>query len=173
MGANFYIMARRKIDKRALKVLSEEPESFTIESLDGEDIELHLYPLQLGRLAMISERLINLDMALSEEGDNDVKKMWKICAENPKDVAEIIAISTLRTRQDIEDKLKERTKLILNSPTMTPNAIVNVFMAIIFQSYYADFLNTIRSARTFQVMISPETEMERIVSTEGRQSGAE
>lgn len=161
-------MARRKIDKRAYKVLSEEPESFTIEGLDGKEIELRLYPLQLGRLAMISERLIDLEIALSDNDGNEVQRMWDICSKKPKVVAEIIAIATLRTRQDIEDKLKERTSLILNSPTMTPEAITNVFMAILFQSYHADFMNTIRSARTFQVVISPTTEMERIVSTEDK-----
>lgn len=161
-------MARKKIDKRAMRILSEEPESFTIEGLDGKDIKLHLYPLQLGRLAMISERLIDLDIAFDASEDNDIKKMWKMCSEHPKTVAEIIAIATLRTRDDIEDKFEERTDLILNSPTMTPQAIANVFMAIIFQSYFADFMNTIRSAKTFQVMISPMTEMERIVSTEDK-----
>lgn len=148
-------------------MLTEKPESFTVEGLDGKDIELHLYPLQLGRLAMISERLIDLDVALSDDADNEVKKMWKVCAKKPKAVAEIIAIATLRTKQEIEERLKERVDLILHSPSMTPNAIVNVFMAIVFQSYYADFLTAIRSAKTFQVMITPTTEMERIASTEG------
>lgn len=157
---------KKKQDKRAYRTLTEKPESFTIEGLDGKDITLHLYPLQLGRLAMISECLIDLDIAISEDADNDVKKMWNICAKKPREVAEIIAIATLRTKQDIEDKLDERINLILNSPTMTPTAISNVFMAVVFQSYYADFMTAIRSAKTFQVMITPTTEMERIASTE-------
>ena len=148
-------------------MLTEKFESFTIKGLDGEDITLYLYPLQLGRLAMISERLIDLDEILSIESENEVKKMWEICSKKPREVAEIIAIATLRTRQEIEEHFEERTQLLLDSPSMTPTAITNVFMAIIFQSYYADFMTTIRSAKTFQVTITPMTEMERIVSTEG------
>lgn len=161
----------KKQDKRAYSILSEKPESFTIEGLDGKDVKLFLYPLQLGRLAMISERLIDLGEALTKETDNEVEKMWRICAEKPKEVAEIIAIATLRTRDDIEQKLDERIDLILNSPTMTPTAIANTFMAIIFQSYYADFLGAIRLAKTFSVEISPTTEMERIASMEDKQYG--
>lgn len=161
---------RKKQDKRALNILTDKHESFTIEGLDGKDITLYLYPLQLGRLALISERLLDLDMAF-EGNDNDVKAMWKVCAQKPKEVAEIIAIATLRTKEDIQEKLAERVDLILNSPTMTPTAISNIFMAVMFQSYYADFMTAIRSARTFQVTITPAPEMERIASTEGVASG--
>ena len=80
------------VDKRALDALTENYESFTLEDKDGHEAELHLYPLQLGRLAMISRRLINLDMALSGNAENDVMKMWRICADKPHEVAEIIAI---------------------------------------------------------------------------------
>lgn len=161
----------KKKDQRAYKILSEEPESFTIEGLDGKAVKLLLYPLQLGRLAMISERLIDLEVGLSEEADNEVQKMWKLCAEKPREVAEIIAIATLRTRADLEDKMEERTELLLNSPTMTPQAIANVFMTILFQSYYADFMTAIRSVKTFAVRISQTTEMERIASMADRLSG--
>lgn len=161
---------KKKQDKRAFNILTDKHESFTIEGLDGKDVTLYLYPLQLGRLALISERLIDLDIAF-EGNDNDVKTMWKICSQKPKEVAEIIAIATLRTKQEIEDNLKERMELILNSPTMTPTAISNVFMTIVFMSYYGDFLNAIRSVKTFQVMITPAPEMERIASTEGVASG--
>ena len=92
-------------------------------------------------------------------------------AEKPREVAEIMAIATLRTKQEIDEQLKERTELILNSPSMTPTAISNVFMAIVFQSYYADFMSAIRSVKTLQVMITPMTEMERIASTEDEASG--
>lgn len=162
---------KKKQDKRAYRTLTEKAESFTIKSLDGEDITLYLYPLQLGRLAMISERLIDLDMAMSGDADNEVQKMWKVCAEKPREVAEIMAIATLRTKQEIDEQLEERTELILNSPSMTPTAISNVFMAIVFQSYYADFMNAIRSVKTLQVMITPMTGMERIASTEDEASG--
>lgn len=157
---------KKQLDKRAFNILTEKAEPFTIEGEDGKMITLHLYPLQLGRLMLVSERLLDLDLALSDDSENEVKKMWKICAEQPRNVAEIIAIATLKTKKQIETQLDKRTDLLLNSPSMTPNAIANLFMAIIFQSYYADFMNTIRSARTFQVMITPETEMERIEPTE-------
>lgn len=158
-------------DRRAYNTLVEKPESFTIVDEKGKKKTLYLYPLQLGRLMLISQRLLELDIVLSDNLDNEVKKMWKICAEQPQTIAEIIAIATLKTQQEIEEHLEERTKLLLNSPTMTPNAIANVLMAIIFQSYYADFTQAIRSVKTFQVMITPTTEMERIASTEEDQFG--
>lgn len=160
----------KKQDKRALDILTDKHESFTIEGLDGKSVTLYLHPLQLGRLALITKRLLDLDVAF-DGTDNDVKTMWEVCAKKPKQVAEIIAIATLRTKQEIEDNLKERTELILNSPTMTPTAVSNVFMTIVFMSYYGDFLNAIRSVKTFQVMITPTQEMERIASTEGVASG--
>lgn len=155
-------MSNKQQDNRAFNILIEKPEPFTIEGEDGKKITLHLYPLQLGRLMLISQRLLDLDLALSDDLENDVKKMWKLCAEQPQAIAEIIAIATLKTQKQIETQLEKRIELLLNSPSMTPTAISNLLMAIIFQSYYADFMKAIRSARTFQVLISPETEMERI-----------
>lgn len=159
------------VDKRALDALTENYESFTLEDKDGHEAELHLYPLQLGRLAMISRRLINLDMALSGNADNDVMKMWRICADKPHEVAEIIAIATLRTKSDVENELKARTELIEWSPTMTTPALSNILSSIVFKSYYGDFTIAIRSVKTLQVVITPPTEAERIATTEGAASG--
>ena len=99
------------VDKRALDALTENYESFTLEDKDGHEAELHLYPLQLGRLAMISRRLINLDMALSGNAENDVMKMWRICADKPHEVADIIAIATVSTKSDVANELKARIEL--------------------------------------------------------------
>lgn len=158
-------------DNRAFNILTDKPESFTIEGRDGKDVTLYLYPLQLGRLMMISQRLIDLDFALSADHNNDVQRMWQLCATKPEAIAEIIAIATLRTKEDIDTKLAERTDLLLHSPSMTPTAIANVFMAVIFQSYYADFTKAIFSAKTFQVTITPQNEMEKIASTEAEAFG--
>lgn len=156
-----------KTDKRALKTLaSAEYESFEIEDVNGDKVTLFLYPLQLGRLALISERLLDLDLALENDAENDVKKMWKICSEMPDKVAEIIAIATLRTKDDIETKLHERTQLILESPKMTANAIANVLLTIVLSSYFGDFTAAIRSVKTLQVEVSQRTEAERIATME-------
>ena len=156
----------KKQDKRALNMLIEKAIPFTIEGIDGNDVTLYLHPLQLGRLAMISERLIDLDLILDGDGDNDVKKMWEICATKTKQVAEIIAIATLRTKEDVSEHLDERTSLLMHSPTMTPNAIANLFMEILFHSYFAAFMSAIRSVRTLQVQISQPTREERIAYME-------
>ena len=113
-------------DKRAYDILTEKPESFEIEGLDGKKETLYLHPLQLGRLAMISRRLLDLNLSLSNETENEVQKMWRICAEKPHEVAEIIAIATLRTKQEIDERLTERTELFLNSPTMQPAVLTNI-----------------------------------------------
>lgn len=162
----------RLTEQRALDTLTEKIESFEIEGNDKEQITLYLYPLQLGRLAMISRRLIDLDLIFDDEQmEGAVKRMWTICSEKSKEVAEIIAIATLRTQQEIEDMLKERTKLIYWSPTMDTTALTNILSTIVFQSYYADFTNAIRLVRTLRVMISPTTTAERIATTEGAVSG--
>ncbi len=89
--------------------------------------------------------------------------------EKSKEVAEIIAIATLRTQQEIEDMLKRADKTyILVPPTMDTTALTNILSTIVFQSYYADFMNAIRLVRTLRVMISPTTTAERIATTEGR-----
>ena len=172
----FYNMKKEEVgrltEQRALDTLTEKIESFEIEGNDKEQITLYLYPLQLGRLAMISRRLIDLDLIFDDEQmEGAVKRMWTICSEKSKEVAEIIAIATLRTQQEIEDMLKERTKLIYWSPTMDTTALTNILSTIVFQSYYADFMNAIRLVRTLRVMISPTTTAERIATTEGAVSG--
>lgn len=159
------------LDKRALSTLVEQHETFEIETQDGNKKTLCLYPLQLGRLAMISQRLIDLDMSLSDDGHDAVRKMWQICADKPQQVAEIIAIATLRTKRDIEECLTERTNELLWSPTMTTQAYSNLLYSIVFQSYHADFMSAIRSVRTLRVMISQQTEAERIAHTEAEAFG--
>ena len=158
-------------DKRAYDILAEKPESFEIEGLDGKKETLYLHPLQLGRLAMISRRLLDIDLSLSDETENEVQKMWRICAEKPHEVAEIIAIATLRTKQEIDERLTERTELLLNSPTMQPAALTNILYSIVFQSYCADFMKAILSVKTLQVTISPEMKTERIATTGDEVSG--
>lgn len=148
---------------RALDTLTEKNESFEIKGKDGETVTLYLYPLQLGRLAMISSRLISLDLVFADEHIEDaVKRMWTVCAEKSREVAEIIAIATLRTKQELDEQLTERTELIYWSPTMETTALANILSAIVCQSYHADFMNAIRWARTLRVMISPKTTAERI-----------
>ena len=168
-------MAKKKgntIDKRALDVLTEKMESFELESESGKMVTLYLYPLQLGRLAIISRRLLNLDFVFDEEHVEDsVKQLWTICAEKPRAVAEIIAIATLRTKQDIDANFEQRVNLVMWSPTMTQQALANVLYTIVVQSYYADFMSAIRSVRTLRVMISQITPKERIASTEAAASG--
>lgn len=161
----------KKIDKlteqRALDTIIEQPESFELEAPDGSTQTLCLHPLQLGRLALISRRLLDLDIALDDDNaEGMVKRMWTVCSEKPREVAEIIAIATLRTKQEIEDNFKQRTELILWSPSINANALTNILSAIVFQSYYEDFMKAIRSVRTLQVMISPTTAAERIATTE-------
>lgn len=168
-------MAKKKsntIDKRALDVLTEKIESFELENESGKKETLYLYPLQLGRLAIVSRRLLDLDLVFDEEhAEDSVKQLWTVCAEKPREVAEIIAIATLRTKQDVDTNFEQRVDLIMWSPTMTQQALTNVLYTIVMQSYYADFMSAIRSVRTLRVMISQMTPTERIAPTEAAASG--
>lgn len=166
-------MDKKKLTEiRALDTLVEQPESFEIETQAGDKLELKLYPLQLARLSLISRRLIELDMVFEDEKADDIQMMWNICAEKPRQVAEIVAIATLRTKAEIENELKQRTELIYWSPSMTTTAYVHLLQCIVFQSYHADFMRAIRSVKMLRVSISQETKAERIAHTAGRQYGA-
>lgn len=153
-------------------MLTEKMESFELESESGKKETLYLYPLQLGRLAIVSRKLLDLDFVFDENhADDSVKQLWTVCAEKPREVAEIIAIATLRTKQDVDANFEQRVNLIMWSPTMTQQALTNVLYTIVMQSYYADFVSAIRSVRTLRVMISQMTPTERIAPTEAAASG--
>lgn len=153
------------MDLRALRMITETTETFEAQGKDGNMITYKLYPLQLGRLALITERLIQLDLCLdNEDGENVVKQMWEICSSKPNEVAEIIAIATLRTKEDIETKLEERTQEILWSPTMTPQGLSNILYTITFQSYHQDFMKAIRLVKILSVNLSQTDQEERIAT---------
>lgn len=158
------------MDLRALSMLVEKPQSFEIEDRDGKMQTYYLYPLQLGRLALITERLIHLDLILDDPDVDIVKAMWDICSSEPQRVAEIIAIATLRTRHDIETLLEERTQELLWSPTMTPQALTNILYTIIFQSYHEDFMKAIRLVKILSVKILQQ-DRENLIATVGKPYG--
>ena len=164
-------MDKRLTDHRALGTLIEKPESFIIKDQQGDEVTLKLYPLQLGRLMLISDRLLDLDM-IFDGSDDDVQQMWKICRDRTRDVAEIVAIATLRTKEDIENELEKRIELLMWSPTMTVDAYTHLLQYIVFQSYFGDFTQAIRSVRMLRVNIANETKAERIAPTEDKPSGA-
>lgn len=161
----------RQMESRALGMIADEPEFFEITDQDGKAHTLKLYPLQLGRLAMISKRLLSLDLVFDGDED-DVQQMWRICSEKTCEVAEIIAISTLRTKEEIDNGLDDRVNLLLWSPSMTTDAYVGIMLVIVGQSYFADFTRAIRSVRMLRVNIAKETTAERIASMEGKPFGA-
>lgn len=161
------------IDKLALDAIVEERESFEIETKEGKET-LYLYPLQLGRLALISKRLLDLDITLDklgEDADKDpLKTLWTVCSEKPQQVAEIIAIATLRTKDEIDEKFKERTEQILWSPTMTTDALTTILSIIIGSGDASAFMYAIRLLKTLRVNISQNAPMNRI-ATAGEASG--
>lgn len=157
---------------RALGTLHEDnPQTFEIETAEGKKT-LSIYPLQLGRLALISRRLLEIDLVLDEESQEPFSQMLEVCASKAQQVAEIIAIATLRTKDEIEEHLEERTDEVLYSPTMTPQAVANVLFKIVQNSYYSDFTRAIRLAKMLRVEFSPKTGAEQIAPLEGKPFGA-
>ena len=161
---------KQLMDSRALDILTEQAQTFEIEGSDGNKKTYKLYPLQLARLALITRRLIELDLILDDPEGDVVKAMWKICSERPQQVAEIIAIATLRTKEEIDNNLEERVKEFLWSPSMTPQAMSNILYTIIYQSYYEDFMRAIRLVKIISVKIT-QNESEKRIATEEIASG--
>lgn len=161
---------KQLMDSRALDILTEQAQTFEIEGSDGNKKTYKLYPLQLARLALITRRLIELDLILDDPKGDVVKAMWKICSTKPQQVAEIIAIATLRTKEDIDNNLEERVKEFLWSPSMTPQAMSNILYTIIYQSYYEDFMKAIRLVKIISVNIS-QSETEKRIAMEEKASG--
>lgn len=163
---------KKKTDARAYSTLVEKPELFQIEDRQGKQVKLKIYPLQLGRLALISQKLLELDMVFDNEAKDVVKQMWEVCSTKPQQVAEIVAIATLRTKEEIEEQLDSRIEELMWSPSMTPQAYVTLLQYIVFQSFHEDFMRAIRSVRTLRVEISQETKRERIASMADKPFGA-
>lgn len=160
------VLLKKFMDLRAQKILSEEVEYFEAETQDGKRKKYTIYPFQLARLSLISNRLIELDLALDNCSVDSINAMWTICSNKPRKVAEIIAIATLRTKEDIDNLLDERTNELLWSPTMTPEAMTNILYTIIYMSYYQDFMKAIRLVKIISVEISP-AEHEKRIAMEG------
>lgn len=158
---------KQQQDVRLLRTMTEQPESFEIEDNDGNMITYKLYPLQLGRLELITERLIQLDLCLdNEDGENAVQQMWEICSSMPQVVAEIIAIATLRTKEELDNLLHTRVNELLWSPSMTPQALAKILYIIIFQTYHQDFMKAIRLVKILSVNLS-QKDREGLIATEG------
>lgn len=153
---------KQQMNSRAFDVLAEQSQTFEIEGEDGKPKQYRLYPLQLARLALISKRLIELDLVFEDDNTDAVHAMWQICSTKPRQVAEIIAIATLRTRGEVETQLEARTNELLWSPTMTPEAYTNILYTIISQSYYEDFMKGIRLVKIISVNISQADDEKRI-----------
>jgi hypothetical protein len=158
------------MDSRALDILTEQAQTFEIEGSDGNKKTYKLYPLQLARLALITRRLIELDLILDDPKGDVVKAMWEICSMKPQQVAEIIAIATLRTKEEIDNNLEERVNEFLWAPSMTPQAMSNILYTIIYQSYYEDFMKAIRLVKIISVNIS-QSETEKRIAMEEKASG--
>lgn len=161
---------KQLMDSRALDILTEQAQTFEIEGSDGNKKTYKLYPLQLARLALITRRLIELDLILDDPEGDVVKAMWEICSTKPQQVAEIIAIATLRTKEEIDNNLEERVKEFLWSPSMTPQAMSNILYTIIYLSYYEDFMKAIRLVKIISVNIS-QSETEKRIAMEEKASG--
>lgn len=163
-------------DYRAMGALLEDkPLQFEIETTNGEKKPLSVYPFQLGRLLMISQRLLDLDLLFDEQGEraDPIKQMWEVCATKSREVAEILAIATLRSKEELDTQLEERTEEILWSPSMTPNAFAQVLFRIVQSAYYGDFIKAIRSVEMLRVEICPKTQAGRIAYTGGKPSSGE
>ena len=91
-------------------------------------------------------------------GDKPFDEMLRVAEECTEDMMELIAIATLRDKQDME-KLEERKDMLMWSPTMTQVAQANLLQVIVTQCFYADFVMAFKLVKMLPEIVSQRTKI--------------
>lgn len=169
------VMKNEKIIERAEQAIIESPLEFEIEKINGKKEKLRIYPFSAGRLikgAGLIRRMKLTAEALT--GDKPFDEMLRVAEECTEDMMELIALATLRDKQDME-RLEERKDMLMWSPTMTQVAQANLLQVIVTQCFYADFVNAFRLVKMLPEIVSQRTKKADLKAketpTEGKPGG--
>ena len=153
------VMKNEKIIERAEQAIIESPLEFEIEKINGKKEKLWIYPFSAGRLIKAAGLIRRMKLtAEALTGDRPFDEMLLVAEECTEDMMELIALATLRDKQDME-KLEERKEMLMWSPTMTQVAQVNLLQVIVTQCFYADFVMAFKLVKMLPEIVSQRTKI--------------
>jgi len=151
------VMKNEKIIERAEQAIIESPLEFEIEKINGKKERLWIYPFSAGRLIKAAGLIRRMKLtAEALTGDKPFDEMLRVAEECTEDMMELIALATLRDKQDME-KLEERKDMLMWSPTMTQVAQANLLQVIVTQCFYADFVTAFKLVKMLPEIVSQRT----------------
>lgn len=147
------------IIRLAEKAVIEEPVSFEVETIEGKRVILSLYPFQAGRLIkgahLIRKMKLSAEVLTSEK---PIDELMKLTEESTADIIELIALSTLRTKKEVEEQMEERKDMLLWAPNMTQLAQAILLKTIVEQCFYKGFVNSFGLVRMLPEIFSQKTQ---------------
>ena len=153
------VMKNEKIIERAEQAIIESPLEFEIEKINGKKEKLWIYPFSAGRLIKAAGLIRRMKLtAEALTGDKPFDEMLRVADECTEDMMELIALATLRDKQDME-KLEERKDMLMWSPTMTQVAQANLLQVIVMQCFYADFVTAFKLVKMLPEIVSQRTKI--------------
>lgn len=153
------VMKNEKIIERAEQAIIESPLEFEIEKINGKKEKLWIYPFSAGRLIKAAGLIRRMKLtAEALTGDKPFDEMLRVADECTEDMMELIALATLRDKQDME-KLEERKDMLMWSPTMTQVAQANLLQVIVTQCFYADFVMAFKLVKMLPEIVSQRTKI--------------
>lgn len=153
------VMKNEKIIERAEQAIIESPLEFEIEKINGKKEKLWIYPFSAGRLIKAAGLIRRMKLtAEALTGDKPFDEMLRVAEECTEDMMELIALATLRDKQDME-KLEERKEMLMWSPTMTQVAQANLLQVIVTQCFYADFVMAFKLVKMLPEIVSQRTKI--------------
>ena len=153
------VMKNEKIIERAEQAIIESPLEFEIEKINGKKERLWIYPFSAGRLIKAAGLIRRMKLtAEALTGDKPFDEMLRVAEECTEDMMELIALATLRDKQDME-KLEERKDMLMWSPTMTQVAQANLLQVIVMQCFYADFVMAFKLVKMLPEIVSQRTKI--------------
>jgi hypothetical protein len=153
------VMKNEKIIERAEQAIIESPLEFEIEKINGKKERLWIYPFSAGRLIKAAGLIRRMKLtAEALTGDKPFDEMLRVAEECTEDMMELIALATLRDKQDVE-KLEERKEMLMWSPTMTQVAQANLLQVIVTQCFYADFVMAFKLVKMLPEIVSQRTKI--------------
>ena len=110
-----------------------------------------VYPPTLGKLQLLSKLFLNLDIDFEAFKVDPATEIFKCCGEKTDVLAEIMAISILKTKEELLDSSLVKKKAEIFKWCTSPQDFALVVGALITQIDLSNFSNSIRLTRLFRL----------------------